>query len=102
MTEFLKIESATLRVTNIAHADREYDMAVTIGFNENGITQIESGNANWRNGQMVASFNSYSDGNTNFTFFVPASEQTEALAAINSFIESAKAFATEKFSFNNL
>lgn len=102
MTENLKIESATLRVTNSNIAEREYDMAVTIGFNENGITQIESGSANKRNGQMVASFNSYSDGNTNFTFYVPASEQTEALAAINAFVESAKAFATEKFSFSNL
>lgn len=102
MTENLLIESATLRVTNSSHADREYDMAVTIGFNKKGITQIDSGYANKKNGQMVATFNSPSDGNTNFTFYVPASEQAEALAAINSFVEAAKAFASEKFSFNNL
>ena len=98
----LTIASASLRVTNNNVADRLYDMGVDIKFGANGIDTLDGGNATARNGQMVASFNSYSDGNTNFTFYVPASEQPEALAAINAFIEEAKAFAEEKFSLNTL
>ena len=92
-----QIESMTLRVNNSKDADRAYDINVGISRQGNGSTVIENGSAS-KNGTMAASFNSYGDGNHNFTFYCSASEQPAALAAINEFIEGAKAFAASKIS----
>ena len=92
-----QIEGMTLRVNNSKDADRAYDINVGISRQGNGSTVIENGSAS-KNGTMAASFNSYGDGNRNFTFYCSASEQPAALAAINEFIEGAKAFAASKIS----
>lgn len=104
MTSKLTVESASLRVNNRNDENREYDIVCAVEIDNSGnLLRVTEGNINSLSGQNVASFNVYDPyQGLSVTFRVPAAEQADALAAINAFIESAKALATEKFSSNIL
>lgn len=104
MTNNLSIESASLRVNNRNVENREYDIVCSVELDNSGnLMRVQDGNISSLSGQNLASFSVYDlNQGLNVTFRVAAAEQAPALAAINAFIESAKAFATEKFSFSNL
>lgn len=91
----LVLESASVRVNNSGMENREYEITASVKHNGKEVIEIESGSIS-KNGKSVASFNSYGDGNCNFTFYVPAAEQPAALEAINAFIAEAKDFAVAK------
>lgn len=83
-TTNLKIESATLRVSNKSDENRAFDIAADVNVSHDKIGRIESGTVS-RDGQQLASFSRYND-NLSMSFYIPSTEQPAILDAVNSFI----------------
>lgn len=95
----MKILNATFNVSNSDVENRDYTFNASVRTDAStGNIQVEGGMGYRADGMtQVVTFNTYGDSNTSMSFFVPTTEQAEVLAAVNGFINEAKALAAEKF-----
>lgn len=88
-TSKLKIESATLRISNAADSERSNEIAANVRIKEGTIEGVDSGTVTGLDGRQLVSFSSHGSGNTSYTFYGPESDHMALMQGIRDFIGAA-------------
>lgn len=94
---FAALNSANVKLNNSQDEARKYDVAANANIQGTEITSMDSGSVTTKDGMQVATFNTTGmPGGYNINTYnsVGDEERGDVLAAINSFITGAKAYAS--------